>query len=701
MSYAVLTTPEAAAILGVSERHARRVFQSEVQTTPAGRQRIGNVADLPPDAQAHWAQMDKVVPMTPRASGAQMALSLNVPVGPNLSDSDRIEAERRYRAIEPLIARDRFLSVWAQHHDSKVEVIDFLAKAHKTARRTIYGWLTSWKQGGLPALVPKDRSDKGIPKALNTAALEFILACAFPKHGAYGKLTVRDIFRAYADERAWRAKHIGIQLTTDFDRAKYRRYMTTDGYLTDAAQLPEASYSTFKNWFNRIPEIAKVMARDGDEAFHNSQEIISFREISAVQPLEYIVMDHRRLDIFCLIRDGKQGWKLARPWLTAAIDMRTRKWLAWAVVETPSSDSIATVLKRSFLEHGLPVACYWDNGKDFRCEWLEGGSTHSKQSTVGELEPTFRGVLDTLGIRVHHAIVKRARAKLIEPNFGRTADFDRTLPWWCGHNPQARPTERFDKLLHQHERWLAGAEVPPAFPTIEQVADFYSKALNDLNERPLEGEGMNKVTPTGRGWMCPNEAWEILIRNVDRREVPAEVLQLCFAKRRPLTIRNGEVMTNWGGQPRHYRMPDNAMRLMAFNGCEVQFAYDPLDLQTAALYFDGRFIGLVECIELRRMGEDSFVEDERNRRAARRDTKAFIAAVHEQVYVPDYETNHARRAVTPRTEPARRLVAAVVPAAVAEAAAAVNKDREVPEPIAVDVIQPEPPAVDEAFNFFS
>ena len=32
---------------------------------------------------------------------------------------------------------------------------------------------------------------------------------------------------------------------------------------------------------------------------------------------------------------------------------------------------------------------------------------------------------------------------------------------------------------------------------------------------------MNKVTPTGRGWMCPNEAWEILIRNVDRREVAA------------------------------------------------------------------------------------------------------------------------------------------------------------------------------------
>ena len=420
--------------------------------------------------------------------------------------------------------------------------------------------------------------------------------------------------------------------------------------------------------------------------------------------MDYVVMDHRRLDFFCLVRDGKQGWKLVRPWLTAAIDMRTRKWLAWVIVETPSSDSIATVLKRTFIEHGLPVAVYWDNGKDFRCEWLEGGKNRelkTSQHTVGELEIGFRGVLDTLGIRVHHAIVKRARSKIIEPNFGRTSKFDQTLPWWCGHNPQARPTERFDKLLDQHERWMEGANVDPAFPTIEQVADLYSKALNDLNEREFTGgEGMNKVTPTGRGWMCPNEAWEILIRNVEKRTVPADVLHICFLKRRSVTIRNGEVLTTFGGRQRHYRLA-NPYQLMAFNGCEVQFAYDPLDLQTAALYYEGRLLGLVECIELRRMGEDSFVADEMVRRTARREVKAFIANVHENVYVADFEINHQRRAVTPRLEPARREVQGVVPAAVVEAAAAVSEDRELPTPTPVDCVEPNPPAADEEFSFFS
>ncbi len=697
-----VSTREIATTLGISERHARRVHKGVLTTDAMGRRRETPLSALSPEVQARWAQMNKVVSMTP-ASGppGQLALSLQQPIGPNLSEGDRAEAERRYRIIEPIICRDRFVALWATYQNSKALLIDSLAAQHKVGRRTIYTWLTNWKDGGLLALIPKDRSDKGQPKVLNTAALEFIEACAYPKHGAYGKLTIRDIFRAYADERAWRAKNANTQLTSDFDRLKYRRYLTAEGYLKPTAQLPAASYKTFVNWFNRLPTITRVMARDGEEAFHNSQEIISFRNLTAVDPMEYVVMDHRRLDFFCLVRDAKKGWKLARPWLTAAIDMRTRKWLAWAVVETPSSDSIATVLKRVFIDHGLPVACYWDNGKDFRCEWLEGRTERSEQRRVGELDPTLRGVLDTLGIRVHHAIVKRARSKIIEPNFGRTSKFDRTLPWWCGHNPSARPAERMEKLLDQHERWMAGANVDPAFPTIEQVADIYDKQLRHLNERELEGEGMRKVIATGGyGWMCPNEAWELLIPRIEKRTVPAEVLHLCFAKRRTVTIRNGEVQTNFGGKTRHYRL-EHPVRLMAFNGCEVQFAYDPLDLQTAAIYYDGRLLGLVECIELRRMGEDSFVEDERNRRLTRREVKAHIASVHSNVYVADHVEQHRRRAVEPRNEPARREVPAILPPAVEQAAAAIAADKVLPLPAAIEVTKSTEPDPEEEFNFFA
>ena len=431
--------------------------------------------------------------------------------------------------------------------------------------------------------------------------------------------------------------------------------------------------------FYRIPEVVRVLARSGQEAFSNTQEIISFRDLRALQPLDYVVMDHRCLDLFCMIQK-RDGWKLIRPWLTASIDMRTRKWLAWTLVETPSSDSIAHVLKRSFILHGLPKAVYWDNGKDFRCHYLEGKQTKIRESGAAtELSDGWRGVLETLGIRVHHAIVRRARAKIIEPNFRATALFDRSLPWWCGHRPTTRP-ERFKALLDQHAKWLAGEAGSPAFPTIQELAADYDDQMEALNERERDhAQGMQKVTATGRGWMGPNECWEKLIGQVDRRDAPPEVLQFSFNKRRDLTVKHGEVRTAFHGQQFHYRLNDSSVKLMALNGLKIQFAYDPMDLETAALYYRDRFVGLATCVELRRMGENegAFVQDERDRRASRRELKKFIAEVHRQVHIPDHrERANRRREVLPvRVEPKRPEIAAEVPKAVADAAASASEER--------------------------
>ncbi len=59
---------------------------------------------------------------------------------------------------------------------------------------------------------------------------------------------------------------------------------------------------------------------------------------------------------------------MIRPWVTAALDMRTRRRLSWVIVEKPNSQSIATVIKRLLLDHGRPEAFYWDNGQDFECK---------------------------------------------------------------------------------------------------------------------------------------------------------------------------------------------------------------------------------------------------------------------------------------------------------------------------------------------
>ena len=631
MSSALLTKEQVAELAGRSTSWVEK--QREVLQPaegPIGRNGkpvpLYDIAALPADVQKLWAksQRQKVVELVPAQSSdnsGQLALSLTAPAGPNLSLEDQKEANWRYTVIEPLIHYEQYRAQWPK----KGDLVPYLATTHKVKVRTIYRWLSLWQQGGLPALVRRDRSDKGQARSMNDAARALLLKLSTPQKGVYGVLRIAEMWRVYEEERVWRDAHVTRPMG-EFERDKYAIYLDADDRLMPAAQLPKVSYETFRVWFNKIPEMVRTLARDGNEAYRNTQEIISHRDIAAVAPMDFVVMDHRRLDIFCLMRE-RGGWKLARPWLTAAIDMRTRKWLGWCIVENPSSDSIAVVLKRVFLNYGLPRELYWDNGKDFRCEWFEGKRRRERTAErIAELDPAWRGVLGTLGIRVRHAIVRNARAKLIEPNFGRVSNIDRGLPEWCGHKPGARP-ESMAEMVKAHDAWVAGAREETPFRTVDEIASLYNAAMRNLNEMPLEGEGMRKVTPSGHGWMCPNEAWELTIGSVERRSVPADVLHMCFAKRKTLTVKHGEIVTQHMGRDYHYRLADNPLRLMKYNGEAVEFAYDPLDLGEGAIYYETRFLGLVSCIELRRMGEDAFVEDEKERRRARREIRKAIASV--------------------------------------------------------------------------
>ncbi len=174
---------------------------------------------------------------------------------------------------------------------------------HEVKRSTIYNWLKAFRTAGLPALVNRDRSDRGEPRAFNQPALEFIMRAALPKPGEDGNLSVREIYRLYAEERAWRESRAGKKVGGSHSE-KYARFLAEDGCLRPDTRLPAASYATFRRWFKRLPAVVRVMSREGNEAYANTQEILSFRNLTALQPMDYVVMDHRQLDLFLPHRTG-------------------------------------------------------------------------------------------------------------------------------------------------------------------------------------------------------------------------------------------------------------------------------------------------------------------------------------------------------------------------------------------------------------
>ena len=619
---------------------------------------------LPFEAQRKWAQRQKVVPISTEARSeglGQLAFDLATPVGCNLRTEELAKAEERYRVIAPLVEPEKHRALWAGR--TKDQVVELLATRHTRtlkkggtaplSKRTIYNWLSRWEgkkdeRSGIAALVDRGRKDKGKPRKFNASGIDLVIKLITPKAGpnGYGELAVRDAFIAYEEERRWRLGMTGVILENG-DARRRQNYVDDDGRLLPEAQLPRASYTTFWRWVKQLPKPLLTLGRKGREAFDNTEVPYSYRNLAKLKPLDWVVMDHRQLDVSCLARDPK-GWKLIRPWVTAALDMRTRRWLSWVIVEQPNSQSIATVVKRLLLEHGRAQAFYWDNGQDFECHWLDG-------------------VLQSLRIKVTHSIVKRARSKIIEPNFRALANFERQLPWWTGHKPEARPDERLEVLQKQHKRWVEGQDVARPFQTLDEIAALYDQLFADLNRRGHSGVGMKKVTPAGDAFMSPDEAWNSLIGEVTMEAIGRETLLFMFRERRQVKVRHSKVKLSYHGKQFIYNpsADDDPLALAPFNGKTVEVAIDKLDLQTIAVFYKGRLVCFADNIELRGMSEETFKEDEKVRRRMYRWFKGLVQAAHDQVGVrtPMERLERRVREAPREPEPERKEVHVAYPEA--------------------------------------
>lgn len=631
MSTAV-SVSEAAMLMGISERHARRHAR-------ANRIKPGDPIPLPllpADAQTKWLARNRggqpLGPQLVHVPQFQLALPVSMASG---TEAAHEEAARRYGIIQPLVEREMHAGVWRHAGDIASRVVALLSKQHNTPERTIWRWYQRHKDGGLPALARPIRSDKGERRALNEHALVFLTAALADRRGENGKRgaerpTAAEIYRTYKDERRYRA-----------------------GHPERGPELPAVSYDTVLNWWTEtVPDAAKTLAFEGPKAFRVRHSIVTYRDISKVPVLGQIVMDHRVLDLHCLTRDeGETGWRLVRPWVTAAIDMRTRRWLAWVMCETPSSDSIAACLKRSILRHGLAVDrdghvttfCYWDNGRDFCSEWLEGGnSVRSQAKRLGDLDRRTSGVLDTLGIGITHSIPENSRAKLIEPNFGRLANVDKTTPWYCGNKPGAR-TERFDAMVAKHEKWMEGKCAERVFPTIAEVAAHYDLAFSALNATELRGQGMRHITPAGRGWASPDQKWMELAPTTSIRRADPAALQFAFLRRREVTVKHSTIDCTINGDLHHYRLDDPGA-LLAIDGRKVEIGYDNLMPESVAVWYDGHFAGIGHDIELSLQAKGEGGTDEAQRRSQLRTSREFLKALDILPAFPDSAARLRRRA---------------------------------------------------------
>lgn len=331
--------------------------------------------------------------------------------------------------------------------------------------------------------------------------------------------------------------------------------------------LPLASHQTFTREIMRsIPPAALVMCREGIKACTDKMLPYIRRTYEDLNSNDIWVCDNHTFDVF--VNDGVHE-KPIRVYLTAFQDVRSRKFMGWYVTLTPSSSATLVALRRGIEAHGIPKRILSDNGREFLTFDI-GGRGFRKSKKVSSADEEIPTILDNLGIEFRTAMVKNARAKIIERAFLDVKnEFSKMFEGYTGGTIMERP-ERLKKTGKDAANFTL-------LPEFIQYVDKYITGI--FNRHKHYGVGMNGRTPDQVYAACL----------VEQRVATSEQLHLMMLRNTRLQkVGRLGVHLDMYGQKLYFN--SHELNLWHF-GRKVYFRYDPDNLDEVRVHDEtGRFI---------------------------------------------------------------------------------------------------------------
>lgn len=325
--------------------------------------------------------------------------------------------------------------------------------------------------------------------------------------------------------------------------------------------LPLASSTTFsKEILRSIPVPVLKYYRKGEKACHDECAPYIKRTYTDLCSNDIWVCDNHTFDVF--VNDEEHS-KPVRVYLTAFQDVRSRKYMGWYVTLNPCSDATLYALRRGIEKYGVPKRILSDNGREFLTFDIGGRGFRKSRDTDEHLAPT---ILDNLQIEFRTALVRNARAKIIERAFLNVKnDFSKLFNGYTGGTIAERP-ERLKKTGSDAENFV----ILDAF---RRHVDTFIQGI--LNKNAHRGEGMYGRTP--------DEAYAEHL--YEKRTATKDQLNLMMLRntRMQKVSRNG-VYLNLYEQKVYW----NSLELnFSHFGEQVYFRYNPDDLAEVRVY-DGQ-----------------------------------------------------------------------------------------------------------------
>ncbi len=391
--------------------------------------------------------------------------------------------------------------------------------------RTLYRKWKAWKEEGEGALIDKRGRHGNHKKAL-------------PDY-------VWDIFENFYLDQNQRSVSLCMRLTeTQLNKNGETEY------------LPLPSYDTFVRRIEKLPVAVLKYFRLGDKAFYDQCAPYIKRKYDDLFSNDIWVTDNHTFDIM-ISKDEAP----VRVYLTAFYDVRARKFTGWYVTDAPRSDATVYALRRGIERYGIPKMIYSDNGREFLTHDI-GGRGFRKTAKTDEHEPLT--ILQRLGIEFRTALVKNAKAKIIERRFRDVKDsFSKIFEAYTGGHVKERP-ERLKNIVKNVDNLVV----------IDDFREFVDMFIeNILNKTPSDAEGM-----FGK---CPDEVFANNL--IEMRTATEDELNLMMLRssRMQKVKRNG-IMFKLYDKELWY---GNDM-LINHLGESVYFRYNPDDLNEVRIYDD-------------------------------------------------------------------------------------------------------------------
>ena len=337
--------------------------------------------------------------------------------------------------------------------------------------------------------------------------------------------------------------------------------------LTAPELLPLPSDSTFyRHIESDIKETLKVLGREGEKAFTDRYTPYIRRTYNSMHSNDYWIADTHTLDI---ISSGDN--RLHRLDLVAFMDARSGIIVGWHITEKPGSQATLIALRKAIARYGIPKYIYVDNGREFLTKDVGGLGHRQKKSTKDEFKAPL--VFERLGITMVNAIVKNAKAKIIERRFKDIKDgLSRPFDTFTGGTIIERP-EKLKQVLKGKQGVI---------PTDKELIE----TIDELIEHYFNYEIYNGSVRKDKGKIKQQVYEDNLITKRIAEESDLNLMLMRSSRKYKVGPRGvhltvaGEQIDYWNN-----KFVDN------YIGKEVYFRWDPDDLSYIRVYdLEDRFL---------------------------------------------------------------------------------------------------------------